>query len=111
VPAAEKEVKMTLQVDSIPIPSEQMPVAGVKERLAQALDAAHELQCKVEWIAIEAADLFGDLTGIGKELVMRDNAAVAKAIDAAAWVDSAAINAADELSVLIANVDYVINPE
>ena len=59
---------------------------------------------------IEAADLFGDLTGIGEELAMRDNAAVAKAIDAAAWVDSAATNAVDELSVLIANVDYVINP-
>ena len=83
------------------IASNAIPAAGVKERLAQALDAAQRLHVDAEWLAIETDSLFADLRSISNDPAASGNAAIDAALDAASWVSSAASNAQAELSTLI----------
>lgn len=78
--------------------SDQVPVPGVKARLAQALDTAQELRNNAEWLQIEADELFFELKTIARGPVAPD---IAAAVDAAAWTETAAGNIFDELSTLI----------
>lgn len=84
---------------------DQTPVAGVKERLAQALETAQQLNVNAEWLQIEAADLFFELKDVAQAPAAPD---IAAALDAVAWVDSAAANIFDELSTLIAHLFDVV---
>jgi hypothetical protein len=78
--------------------SGQTPVAGAKDRLAHALETAQQLHVNAEWLQVEAADLFTELKNIHRRPAAPNMSA---AIDAVAWVDSAAANIQDELSTLV----------
>jgi hypothetical protein len=81
--------------------SDPTPVADVKGRLAEILEAAQQLHTDAEWLSITAAGLLTDLEKIVGDRVTHGNTALAAAIDCAKWVDSAALNVQDELGTLI----------
>jgi hypothetical protein len=85
--------------------SDQTPVADVKERLAQILETVLQLQGNSEWFQAEAADLFSELRGVAQEPTAPD---IAAALDAVAWVDSAASNIEGEFFTLVSCLEDVL---
>ena len=78
---------------------EAPPVTSCAERLREILDTVQRLYVDAQWLGIDADELHSDL----KEIVpaAHGNSALAAALDAAAWLDSAAANVEAEFSTLI----------
>ena len=88
-------------VDTIPTVKTLEPVASFEDRLGDILDTAQRLRVDAEWLAIDADGLLFDLKEIVGDPTVRDNAALAAALDAATWLYSAAENVEAEFSTLI----------
>jgi hypothetical protein len=83
----------------------EAPAIRVEEHLAQLLETAQKLHDDADWLQAEAADLFSGLKNVTHGAVIPH---IGGALDAAAWVDSAATNIVDELWVLIGCLQEVL---
>lgn len=77
---------------------DQTPVAGVKDRLTYARDAAASLAFDARCFALEVGALLTDLNGIAETPTAWAN--VFAALDAAAWAHHALENVGGELNTL-----------
>jgi hypothetical protein len=86
---------------------DQTPVAGVKDRLTYARDAAAGLAFDARYLALEVRALLTDLNGIAETPTAWAN--VFAALDAAAWARHALENVGGELNTLKTYLDDAVN--
>ena len=86
--------------------SKQAPVETVKDRLAQILDKAQDLQNEAYWLEVEAEALFSDLRDIAQDpAAARVKRIVDAALDAASWLYNATQNVEGEFDTLVSFLD------
>ena len=79
---------------------DQTPVAGVKDRLAQALETAERLALDAECLGFSVGELLTDLKEIAEYPATRGNASFDAALDAVTWARHAIENVAGKLEAL-----------